>query len=60
MRFEMTFEGAVRMRQHGVSSDLKNVITCDSKHSLTFRITVKKKLEMNTETHFQALIKAAI
>jgi hypothetical protein len=40
--------------------ELENVSKGNSKHSFTFRITVKKKLAMNNETYFQTLIKAAI
>jgi len=56
----MTFKTAVQMRLAWKVIRFENVIKCNLKHSLTFRITVKKKLEMNNETHFQALIKAAI
>jgi hypothetical protein len=39
---------------------LEYVIKVSQNNSLTFRIPVKKKVEMNNKTHFQALINAAI
>ncbi|MBA4053946.1 MAG: hypothetical protein C0490_04470 [Marivirga sp.] len=60
MPSEMTFEAGVRMPPPCKVISLENAIMCNSKRALTFRITVKKKLEMNNEAHFQALIKTAI
>ena len=60
MLLEKTFETAVRIPPAWKGIRLENVIKFNSTHSLTFRITVKKKLDMNNETQFRALIKAAI
>jgi hypothetical protein len=60
MRSEMTFETAVGMPLAWKVISLENVIKGNSKQLLNLQNNGEKKPKMNNETHFQALIKAAI